>query len=38
MSFESSYAKLSLAYGSFNNKKEIEKFIKKNNFFERIKF
>ena len=38
MSFESSYAKLSLAYGSFNNKEEIEKFIKKNNFFERTKF
>ena len=37
-SFESSYAKLSLAYGSFNNKKEIEKFIKKNNFFEKTKF
>ena len=38
MSFESSYAKLSLAYGSFNSKKKIEKFLNKNNSFEKIKF
>ena len=38
ISFESSYAKLSLAYGSFNNKKEIDKFLNKNNFFEKNKF
>ena len=38
MSFESSYAKLSLAYGSFSNKKEIEKFLNRNNFFEKNKF
>ena len=37
ISFESSYAKLSLAYGSFNNKKEIDKFLNKNNFFEKNK-
>ena len=38
MSFESSYAKLSLAYGSFSSKKKIEKFLNKNNSFEKIKF
>ena len=36
--FETAYAKLSLAYGSFKQQKDIDKFLSKNNLFERTKF
>ena len=38
VTFETAYAKLSLAYGSFKQQKDIDKFLSKNNLFERTKF
>ena len=38
ITFEMAYAKLSLAYKSFKNEKKRNKFLKNNNFFERIFF
>ena len=38
ISFETTYAKLALAYKSFKNEKKRNIFLKKNNFFEKISF
>ena len=38
ITFETAYAKLSLAYKSFKNNKKRNEFLKKNNFFEKISF
>ena len=38
ITFETAYAKLTLAYESFNNEKKKILFLKKNNFFEKIDF
>ena len=38
ISFENAYAKLTLAYKSFKNKKNRNNFLRKNNFFEKIYF
>ena len=38
ITFETAYAKLALAYGSFKTKKEIFKFLNKNNAFEKSFF
>ncbi len=38
ITFETAYAKLALAYKSFNNNEEINNFILKNNFFEKSSF
>ena len=35
---ETAFAKISLAYGSFKNKKDINAFLNKNNFFEKNSF
>ena len=38
ITFETAYAKLGLAYKSFKNEKERNRFLVKNNFFEKISF
>ena len=38
ITFETAYAKLGLVYKSFKDEKKRNKFLKKNNFFEKITF